>query len=244
MMVRRSERTVVEGIHDMGGVEGFGRPDFTPNERATVDQRWEAVAGAAMFALLRSGRTNLDAHRHRIERLDPERYLTIGYWGRWLAAVEAAIVEQGVAETREIEARIVQQGHEPAHSAAPPRMHPPVALESRSNAPDFLRSVDREPRFSVGQAVTTSTYPPHRGHHRLPRYCRGRRGTVARVYPAFTFPDTMAHDQGESPCHVYAVRFEATELWGPDADPVQQCHLDLFEPYLQPIDAPTGGQAP
>jgi len=225
----------MEGIHDMGGFEGYGALDFSPNEKPHVDHRWQALAGAAMFALLRSGRTNIDAHRHRIERIDPTRYLPIGYWGRWLAAVEVAMVDQGIADGEEIEAELRRQGHEPPQSAAPPRLHPVVALETRDNAPGFLRTVDRTPRFVVGETVTTLPDPPHHGHHRLPRYCRGRQGVVARVYPTFTFPDAVAHDEGERPVHVYAVRFEATELWGQDADPAQHCHLDLFEPYLSPV---------
>lgn len=187
-----------------------------------------------MFALLRSGLTNLDAHRHRIERLDPTRYFPISYWGRWLAAVESAVIDQGIADLEYIETEIRRRGHEPADSAAPPRMHPVDGLEARDNAPGFIRALDRTPRFAPGDEVVTLDHPPQSGHHRLPRYCRGRRGLIARVYPAFTFPDTMAHGRGEEPTYVYAVRFTATELWGPGADPAQRCHLDLFEPYLRP----------
>ncbi|MDH3681738.1 MAG: nitrile hydratase subunit beta [Acidimicrobiia bacterium] len=224
----------MEGIHDMGGVEGYGRPTHVPNEEVNVGTRWEAISGAALFALLRSGVTNIDAHRHRIERLDPTRYLPLTYWGRWLAAVESAMVEQGVADVSEIEATIHAKGHDPADSAAPPRMHPVDGLESRSNQPGFLRDVDHQPRFAVGDLVTTLRHPPQPGHHRLPRYCRGRSGAIVRSYPAFTLPDTVAHGRGEHPTYLYAVAFAATELWGPEADPAQTCHLDLFETYLEP----------
>jgi nitrile hydratase len=224
----------VEGIHDMGGVEGYGPIPYRPGDLAQLHARWEAISGATLFALLRSGVTNIDAHRHRIERLDPTRYLPISYWGRWLAAVESAVVDQGVTDRVEIEATIRHQGHEPTASAAPPRMHPVDGLESDHNDPTFIRAVDRDPRFAVDDHVQTLSYPPQRGHHRLPRYCRGRTGRIARVYPAFTLPDTMAHGRGENPTYVYAVAFKATELWGPDADPNQICHLDLFETYLVP----------
>jgi nitrile hydratase len=30
------------------------------------------------------------------------------------------------------------------------------------------------------------------------------------------------------------VVFEATELWGPDADPTVKVSIDAFEPYLDP----------
>jgi nitrile hydratase len=225
----------------MGGLEGFGPPDHDPDEIVEVATRWEAFSGAALFAMLRSGITNMDAHRHRIERIDPTRYLAVTYWGRWLAAVEAAAVEQGVTTVEAIEATIEANGHDPADSAPPPRLHPVDGLESRENDPTFIREVDREPTFAVGDRVTTLPYPPQAGHHRLPRYCRGRTGEIARVYPAFTLPDTTAHGRGEHPTYVYAVGFSATELWGPDADPSQTCHLDLFETYLRPA---TGAPRP
>ncbi len=226
----------MDGIHDMGGVEGYGPVPYVAEEPIAVGERWQAFAGAAFFALERSGRTNIDAHRHRIERLDPEQYLPLSYWGRWLAAVEAATVEQGVATADEVERAVRATGHDPADTAPPPRLHPTVGLERRDNTRGFIRAVDRPPRFAVGQTVRARSHAPHRGHHRLPRYVRGRTGTVARSYPAFTLPDSMAHGRGEDPAYVYAVAFTATELWGPDADPSQTCHIDLFEPYLQEAD--------
>ena len=224
----------MEGVHDMGGLEGFGPPHHEPNETVRVGTRWEAFSGAALFAMLRSGVTNIDAHRHRIERIDPTRYLPVTYWGRWLAAVEAALLELGVTTEEAIDATIRANGHDPAESAPPPRLHPIDAVESTDNAQGFIREVDHDPAFGVGDRVTTLPYPPQAGHHRLPRYCRGRTGTIARVYPAFTLPDTMAHGRGEHPTYVYAVGFSAAELWGPDADAAQTCHLDLFETYLRP----------
>lgn len=226
----------MDGIHDMGGLEGFGPVPYVPGEPARVATRWEAISGAALFALLRSGLTNIDAHRHRIERLDPTRYLPISYWGRWLAAVESATVDQGIAEQQEIDEAIAGLGHDPDRTAPVPPMHPVQALESRRNDPTFIRQIDRPPRFDVGDQVMTLPDAPHSGHHRLPRYARGRRGTIVRRYPAFTFPDTVAHDGGEQPTYVYAVGFSGRELWGPNGDPNQICHLDTFEPYLRPAD--------
>ena len=223
----------MDGIHDMGGVEGYGAVDYTPEETASIDHRWQAISGAAIFALMRSGLTNIDAHRHRIERLDPTRYLSVGYWGRWLAAVESATVDQGIASQAEIDAALRAGGHDPDESR-PPRMHPVIGLESRNNAPGFLRQIDAAPRFAVGDSIRTLEHPPHAGHHRLPRYARNKTGTIARVYPAFTLPDAVAHNDGEQPTYVYAVAFAAVDLWGPDSDPAQTCHLDLFETYLHP----------
>jgi nitrile hydratase len=57
---------------------------------------------------------------------------------------------------------------------------------------------------------------------------------VARVHPAWVFPDTNAHALGENPQYVYAVRFAARELWGDDADPRAAVHVDVFESHLEP----------
>lgn len=225
----------MDGIHDMGGTEGYGPVPFVADEDVRVTTRWEAISGAALFALLRSRKTNIDAHRHRIERIDPTRYLPISYWGRWLAAVESATVDQGIAEQVEIDRAITALGHTPETTAPVPRMHPAVALEARTNDPTFRREIDRPRRFGVGDRVATLADAPNRGHHRLPRYARGRTGTVVRAYPAFTFPDAVAHDRGEQPTYVYAVGFSGRELWGSSADPNQICHLDVFEPYLLPV---------
>jgi hypothetical protein len=47
-------------------------------------------------------------------------------------------------------------------------------------------------------------------------------------------PDSNAHFRGESPQHLYAVRFSARELWGPEAAAKDSVTLDLWESYLEP----------
>jgi len=74
------------------------------------------------------------------------------------------------------------------------------------------------PLFSVGQRVRARNLNPP-GHTRLPRYARGRIGTVDRDHGVYVFPDTMAHFRGEKRQHVYSVRFTARELWGEQASP-------------------------
>jgi nitrile hydratase len=71
-------------------------------------------------------------------------------------------------------------------------------------------------------------------HTRLPRYVRGRVGTVERVHGCHVFPDTNARGEGENPQWLYAVRFDGRELWGPDGDPTAMISIDAFEPYLEP----------
>jgi nitrile hydratase len=70
------------------------------------------------------------------------------------------------------------------------------------------------------------------GHTRLPRYVRGRLGTIARRHGAHVFPDANAHGLGERPQHLYQVRFEAQELWGGSNN--SAVYIDLWESYLEP----------
>jgi len=95
------------------------------------------------------------------------------------------------------------------------------------------RPVATPARFKAGERVRTKNFNPT-GHTRLPRYARGKRGVIAAVRGYHVFPDTHAHGLGEQPQHVYAVRFDAQELWGEAAEPRQFVYLDLWESYLDP----------
>jgi nitrile hydratase len=87
-------------------------------------------------------------------------------------------------------------------------------------------------RFRPGQRVRARNIHPT-GHTRLPRYARGKRGTIVRDYGVFVFPDTSAHSLGEKPQHVYSVRFAARELWGEQASPRDSVYVDMWEDYLE-----------
>lgn len=94
---------------------------------------------------------------------------------------------------------------------------------------------DVAPLFKVGDRVRAKNVNPTR-HTRLPRYVRGHVGTIIIDHGVFGFPDTMAHHEGEKPQHAYAVRFRATDLWGPSASPRDSVTIDLFDDYLEPAD--------
>jgi nitrile hydratase len=215
----------VNGIHDMGGMHGFGRVEIERDE-PVFHGRWEArVFGMSLLAGRRLG-GNIDARRHGLERLDPVTYLRNGYYGRWLARLEADLLERGVLAAGELEARA-------AGGRAAARALPPLPAPAPPPPHPFLRDTAREPLFRAGDPVRTRNLQPP-GHTRLTAYARSRRGVVSRVHPACVLPDTNAHFQGEHPQHVYAVRFEARELWGESAEPGTCVHLDCFESYLEP----------
>jgi nitrile hydratase len=184
-------------------MHGFGRVRTLATE-PPFHAPWEGRVMAMMRLWIRDGRASIDAFRHAIERMHPTAYLTTGYYGRWLKALETLLAEM-----------------EPRSSASPPA------------ATGVIRTVTAAPRFRIGQAVCGRNLHPS-GHTRLPRYVRGKHGVVVRVHPACVFPDTNAHGLGENPQHVYSVRFVAIELWGADGEPGTSVHLDLFESYLEP----------
>jgi nitrile hydratase subunit beta len=209
----------VDGIHDLGGMEGFGP---VARDEPSWHEAWEARAfGLAMRAKVAG---NIDAVRHSIERLHPAMYLTAGYYGRWLAALEVRCVERGLITSDEVDARAG------AGRAARPVAVASIGLPGPSSSRTQVRELDQSPRFAVGDGVVVADVHPA-GHTRLPRYIRGHAGTVEVVHPAFVFPDTNAHGGGEHPQHVYAVRFSAVELWGAADHSVL---VDVFESYLEP----------
>jgi len=215
----------MNGIHDMGGMHGFGRVELEPDE-PVFHERWEArVFGISALASRRLG-GNIDARRHGLERLDPVTYLANGYYGRWLARLERDLVQRGVLRAGELEARL-------AGGTAPAAPLPELPAPGPAPAHPFLREPGRAPAFRAGERVLTRNHQPA-GHTRLPAYARARRGVVERVHPACVFPDTNAHGRGEHPQPVYAVRFAGSELWGEGAEPRSSVCVDLFESYLEP----------
>jgi nitrile hydratase len=96
-------------------------------------------------------------------------------------------------------------------------------------------NVDEEvaARFTAGDRVMVRNLNPA-GHTRAPRYIRGRQGEIARDHGVFIFPDSNAMGHGKAPHHLYSVRFEGTEVWGPDAPVREALYLDLWDSYLEP----------
>src|SRR5207253_7604309 len=89
-----------------------------------------------------------------------------------------------------------------------------------------------KPLFKVGQRVRARNIHPA-GHTRLPRYARGKSGTIVRDHGVYSFPDTTAHFLGEKRQHVYSVRFGARELWGDAASSRDFIYIDMWDDYLE-----------
>lgn len=225
----------MDGVHDMGGMHGFGPVQREENEPVFHDP-WEGRVYALGSAMVMPLHPNLDAARFALEQLPPAVYLASSYYERWLSRIERRLIELGCITPEELEARTAFYREHP--DAPVPRHHDPAVLEramaryTRIREP--LHRPDGEPpRFTVGDVVRTKNIHPA-GHTRLPRYARGKRGVIARVHGCHDFPDTNAHGLGPQPHGLYSVRFDARELWGEDAEDRGCVYLDLWERYLEP----------
>jgi nitrile hydratase len=217
----------MNGVHDMGGQHGMGPVHYEKDE-PVFHEAWEGRVYAMSRAMRAWRKWTLDADRYGIEVLPPVDYLRMSYYERWLARLEQYVVKYGLVTQEER-----QSGH-----AAPGSPKATPALTTASSAMFANRGIPSSvnpavtPRFKVGDRVLARNINPTT-HTRLPRYARGRTGTIVRDHGVYAFPDTSAHEQGEKRQHVYAVRFTARELWGAAASPRDSVHLDLFDDYLE-----------
>jgi nitrile hydratase len=221
---------LVDGIHDMGGMQDWGSVSAPSPDERPFREEWEKRAFALALLSMRVSGTNLDAFRHSMNRLEPLDYLADGYYGRWLRGAENLLTDSGIIAPGAVDARTRKELGEEV-------MEPPEPEASRPDykpaGPGSLRPLDASPRFSPGDPVRAKDIHPS-GHTRLPRYVRGRVGTVRQVQPAHLFPDTNAHFEGENVQHVYSVEFLSSELWGADAE-VFLLNIDLYDDYLEPV---------
>ncbi len=218
----------MNGIHDMGGMTCFG-----PIEREENEPVFHADWERRMFALNIGKRGDfgpIDMGRHRHERHDPGFYINATYYERWLASVEMALKEFGVASDEEI-AR--GEATKPWTPPGPPPEAAAIEAAARGGFPATRDTGRQTPRFAIGDRVRARNINPS-GHTRLPRYIRGHIGTVARLHGTHVFPDTNAHGEGENPQPLYSVGFDATELWGSEAPLNDRLYIDLWEDYLEP----------
>ena len=216
----------MNGVHDMGGMQGFG--PVRPEANEPVFHEWWEGRVFGITRLLRVGRWNLDHSRHQLELLPPAEYLRMSYYERWFVRLIKRLLANDAVTHEELEAGAPAPGTVKAMRPVTAEMVP--ALVTRRGS--ARREAAIAPRFTVGQPVRARNMHPT-GHTRLPRYARGKQGVVTIDHGVFLFPDTNAHFQGEKPQHVYSVRFAARELWGPAASPRDFVHIDMWDDYLE-----------
>ncbi len=218
----------MNGVHDMGGMDGFGKVEAEQNE-PVFHAAWEARVLAMVRAMGAAGAFNIDASRFYREALRPDVYLASSYYKKWFLGLEDMLRDKGMISKEDIAA---------AHAVTPAKPLTPGKLtvdnvERTMVRGKFGRPAPSPAKFKAGDRVRARNMHPVT-HTRLPRYVRGHVGIVERDHGCHVFPDSAAEGAGEHPQWLYTVVFEGTELWGADTDPTLKVSIDAFEPYLEP----------
>jgi len=201
----------MDGIHDLGGRQGFGPVRHSPAAQA-FHAPWEKRVNALYSLAVRLGIFNMDEYRHAIERMEPRHYLSAGYYERTLTSLATLCIEKGLVTRADLERR--------AGGAFPLSL---PAAAGRSN-------VAERPRLEIGDRVRVrSDHVP--GHVRLPGYIRGKSGVVVGASPLYPFPDAHAHGVPADDEPTYDVRFSSLELW-PNSAEAAFVHVGVFQSYL------------
>jgi len=205
----------MDGVHDLGGKQGFGRVRYTLNAPA-FHAAWEVRANSLYAYAVRAGIFNMDEYRYAIERMDPRHYLAASYYERSLTGLATLCVEKGIVSREELEQRA--QGRFPLSG---------TGVAGRTN-------LTTRQRFKPGDRVRVrSDYVP--GHVRMPGYIRGKSGVVVSESPTYPFPDAHAHGVEAQDEPTYDVRFRSEDLW-PNSSDAALVHVGVFQSYLERID--------
>ena len=216
----------MNGVHDMGGMHNFG-PVLPEPDEPRFHEAWERRAFALTLAMGATRLWNLDQSRAARESLPPAEYLASSYYRIWVAGLGKLMLERGLVTKDELgDGRLRVPPAPTAGFLAPDQVAAALARGSSTQ-----RDPAAPPRYAVGDAVRTRTLNVPT-HTRLPRYCRGKQGTVIAMHGAHVFPDSNALGLGEQAQWLYSVRFAAAELWGADTT-AAAVHVDCWESYLE-----------
>jgi nitrile hydratase beta subunit len=217
----------MNGVHDMGGMDGFGKVEPEPNE-PMFHAEWEARVLAMVRAMGAAGAFNIDTSRFYRETLPPHVYLASSYYKKWFLGLEDLLVDKGFVAESEIAAGHATRPAKPLNRGKFTRDD----VERIMVRGKFGRAALAPAKFKPGDRVHAKNIHPVT-HTRLPRYVRGHAGVIERVQGCHVFPDSAATESGENPQWLYTVVFDGAELWGADADPTVKISIEAFEPYLE-----------
>jgi nitrile hydratase beta subunit len=222
----------MNGVHDMGGLQGFG-PVLPEHNEPLFHAEWEKRALAITLAMGAGGQWNIDLSRSARESLPPATYLGSSYYEIWIRALEDLMRNRGLVTPDELRTGIAATA-----PATPFRtLHADSVDGGLARGSPTVREARQAARFAIGDRVVARNMHPI-GHTRLPRYVRGHAGTVALVHGVHVFPDSHATKPetpfDEDPQWLYTVVFDAQELWGDQADASAKISVDAWEHYLEP----------
>ena len=216
----------MNGIHDMGGMHGFG-PIAPERDEPVFHERWEARMFGLRQAMTFPPGMTIDKGRFEREQMPPVEYLSQSYYEHWYYSSASALLKAGYVTCAELRTGRAEPGVVKRADPRPASSVAAIVHESGKTS----RTIPNPPSFAIDQSILTRNLNPA-GHTRLPRYARGKRGRIHRLHGAHVFADSSARGDGEQPQHLYSVAISARELWGADAARDDKVFLDLWESYL------------
>jgi nitrile hydratase beta subunit len=218
----------MDGVHDMGGMHGFGKVEAEQDE-PVFHADWEARTQALYRAMSYAGVWVIDQARFTREQLPPAVYLGSSYYKKWELGMEQQLADLGLAGPDELAAGHALRLGKPLKRKLNAAEVPTIITRG-----SFARPAPKPARFKAGDRVRTKNIHP-KTHTRLPRYARDKVGVVEALRGCHVFPDTVAIGKGEDPQWLYTVVFDGRELWGDNAEASLQVSIEAFEPYLEPV---------
>lgn len=223
----RAASTLSAGLpHDIGGdTSAYGPLTALRVDRADELQDWE-VRCHSLFAVLAVKKVvSTDGLRRAIEALTPRQYASWTYYEKWAAGMTTLLLEKGVVSSKELDDALFGKGKE---------------LNS---------SNEGKPTYNRGDFVKVRSYRQdgsgiewRRPHIRVPGYAYGVRGVIERVCDVHDDPSFLAFGLNAPKVRLYRVRFKMRDIWPEhtDKDGDDVIEAEVYEPWLEPSDSPTG----
>ena len=93
---------MARGHHDVGGLPGAGEINQAEHEMSD----WEILADAVNQALGARGIKRTDEMRRAREEMDSAAYRDMSYYERWIASIEAILIEKKILTKDEIDQKL------------------------------------------------------------------------------------------------------------------------------------------
>ncbi|WP_084247674.1 nitrile hydratase subunit beta [Gordonia hydrophobica] len=229
-------RSQVDGIHDCGGMTGYGPVPYQKTE-PFFHHEWEGRTLSILTWMHLKGISWWDKSRFYREMMGNENYvneLRDSYYTHWLSAAERILVSdryfteeerkhrvEEILDGRYVDRPPYQEFDEAQIQEAIDRMHTPHSLKREGP----------EPGFTIGDEVLVKNMNPL-GHSRCPKFVRARTGKISNYHGCQLYPETTYLELAGDARPLYTVEFTSRELWGEDGNDRDTVYVDLWEPYL------------
>ena len=152
----------MNGVHDMGGMDGFGKVEATPSE-PPFHEIWEGRVLALNRVMQSTVEWNIDVARYWTEILPPDVYLASSYYKKWFLRLENLCLAKGLVSHEELVS---------GHSTGPGRPLKGSVVTAVEAGKTLVRgNYDLPPtapaRFHIGDRVRAKNIHP-KSHTRLP----------------------------------------------------------------------------